>query len=163
MNILRRATHADAVFLYELANDPETRSASVNQGLIPWADHLSWFHKVTNSPDHWVYILERNGMPAGTIRFQITDDGPSLSYAIAPGARGLGLSAVLLNLGIQTFAAETKHRTIVGLIAEENIRSQKAFAKAAFSETGQKSIEGRLYRKYELRLSERDALPGLSK
>lgn len=161
MNTVRKANPADAVFFYELANDPETRSASINGENIRWEDHLSWFQKVTTSAEHWVYVFEHAGKASGIVRFQITKDGPSLSYTMAPHARGLGLSAILLSLGIQKFFAETHYRTIVGLIAEDNIRSQKSFAKVAFSETGQTSIDGRIFKKYELRFNETSALPDL--
>jgi RimJ/RimL family protein N-acetyltransferase len=163
MNTIRKATPADAVLFYELASDPESRSASVNREPIVWTDHLNWFQKVTTSAEHWLYVFENKGMPSGIIRFQLTDEGPSLSYTIAPHARGLGLSNALLSLGIQRFAADSSFRTVVGVIAEENIRSQKAFAKVDFVETGTISIDGRTFKKYALELNETNDLPSLSK
>ena len=127
---LRIATMADALTLFEWANDPETRRASGDRPVIEWLAHLAWFSGRLASPDAVIMIGDSTaGRPVGAIRFE-TDDGwvtALLSYEVAPEARGRGFGRAVLIEGVAAFRARFRATRIEATVVPGNARSRHLF------------------------------------
>ena len=146
--VLRAVTSDDMYLLFQWVNDPDSRVSSTSGELITWDQHVTWFLNMLNSQNHWAYILQKNNEPCGIIRFQSSNGENTLSYSIAPQFRGLGLSKILLELGLKMFAGESGNHKVSGLISKENTKSQKAFLRVGFKEVGNVTVGKRIFKKY---------------
>ena len=87
--------------------------------------------------------LSPANIPVGLIRFEaIGDDTAVVSVTVDPARRGLGLGAVLIELGVSEMFRNTTTAQIHALIKSDNKRSRKAFEKAGFRALREESIEG---------------------
>jgi len=86
----RKATIEDAELLLVWRNDPETRAASRNMGIIKLEDHRVWLAGVIQNPRRYLFIAEVGKTPVGTIRADDGERGTELSWTVAPEARGQG-------------------------------------------------------------------------
>jgi RimJ/RimL family protein N-acetyltransferase len=115
----------DAHLLHAWRNDPETRRASRQGGLVPWEDHLAWLSAVLASPDRVIRIAELAGEPVGVVRADRSADGWELSWTVAPEARSRGIGSNMLKL----FAADLDGR-LVAAIRHDNPASARIAAAA---------------------------------
>ncbi len=121
MIALRPAVLDDAYPLWLWANDPESRAASGDRAIIPWAAHLLWYHDRLESPNALILIAEGpDRQPVGVIRFETTDGWRAArsSYGVAPESRGAGIGWELLTEGI----AELRRRS-PGVVIEASVRA----------------------------------------
>jgi hypothetical protein len=86
---LRPANADDAELLWLWRNDPTTRTQSRNTDPIAWRDHSRWFAETLAIPSTRLMIADRNGTPAGMIRFDRLDDGEGVqvNISVAPDLR----------------------------------------------------------------------------
>lgn len=139
---LRPASEADAERLREWRNDPETRAASRNTGEVGAAEHAAWLAGVLNDPDRQLLICELSGELVGQVRFdRIDQQRYEISVALAPAARGQGLSSPLISLGIKQLRESSPGAEIEAHVREENARSLAAFRRAGFRPSG-KEVDG---------------------
>lgn len=135
---IRPATVQDAYALWIWANDEQTRIASFNRPLIPWADHTRWLARALGDPGQLHLIAEvQGGRPAGSIRFDSKDSWETarLSYLVAPEARGGGLSQVIINGGVEWVRRWKPAVSIWAIVMRSNLRSLRVFRKAGWQET----------------------------
>lgn len=141
---LELCSKKDRDFLYEIANDYETRLNSFNSNLINYDQHCEWFEKSLNDKNRIMYILKIGELGIGTIRldFEHVKAKAIISYAIKKEFRGNGYANKILNL-IQFEAKKEKEIKILeGMVKKNNIASIKAFLKNNFKEYD----EGKFYR-----------------
>lgn len=87
---IRTATIEDAGFLLEWRNDLETRKASHNTDEVTKTEHIAWLSGILANPNRELFVAEENGVPVGTVRADMDDNGAELSWTVAPNARGTG-------------------------------------------------------------------------
>ena len=56
MFTLRPATLDDAMFLFEVRNDPLTRQNSINEDAVPWDIHIGWLERSLNNKDRLLFV-----------------------------------------------------------------------------------------------------------
>ena len=95
---LRPATLDDAKTLFEWRNDPQVRAASHNQDEISFDWHMTWLEKSLENPNRKLYIVEEDGINIGTMRSDWTENAYTLSWTVAPKARGKGIGKRMVSL-----------------------------------------------------------------
>jgi UDP-2,4-diacetamido-2,4,6-trideoxy-beta-L-altropyranose hydrolase len=129
---LRKATIDDVQTTFDWANTPATRQFSINKDPIPWDNHRAWFTAKLTDSNCWYGILEQDGKPVGSIRFDITDATALISYLVY----GKGFGTLLMKLGMEGLLQQIKSiHEIHGFVFEENIASMKTFERFGFDQT----------------------------
>lgn len=132
---LRLATNNDCLQYLEWANDPDTRSNSLNSALIVEEDHIAWFDSKLTSTSSDLYVLEYMGNAVGQIRFEKEEKICLINYSVAKESRGEGLGYVLLALGIEKIHPKLPEDVeMVGIVKKSNFASLKVFRTFSFSE-----------------------------
>lgn len=151
---LRVSGPADLWLYHWWANDPEVRRGSFTPRMIPLAEHRDWFLARLSSPLALLRVLEDGeGLPLGQIRFERSagnehqDAKPLgvnprdlnhravISFSLDRLARGRGLAAALLELGITEVArCWGPALEVVGEVKTGNEPSCRAFLRAGFQE-----------------------------
>lgn len=148
--ILRKVKKSDLEITFSWANNPVIRAFSFNTSPIPIEEHSRWFFSKLDSAECEFYILEVNGVPAGSIRFDIEgDDKAKINYLIDPNFTGKGLGTAILEKGMEKLRSERPDlQLIYGLVLQENKASKRIFEKLSFEET----LEDGTELKYEKKL-----------
>ncbi|MFE6734214.1 GNAT family N-acetyltransferase [Microbacterium sp. NPDC057741] len=129
---VRRATMADATLLFEWRNDPDTRRMSRSTGIVAWEDHLVWFSSVLSDPTRELFVVESEGQPVGTVRWDRRSGIDwEASISLAPSSRGKGMSHRVLAAGERGIRSAEARRLIAG-INQENLPSRRLFARAGY-------------------------------
>jgi RimJ/RimL family protein N-acetyltransferase len=129
---IRPVTMEDAKTILEWRNDPETRSRSFTQDVIDPDTHMNWFGRKMQDPACLLFMLEDQGRAVGHIRIDSVGDVGEISYMIDPAKRGKGYGTVILS-EIESALPENLH-VLMGMVQENNIPSQKCFAKNGYAE-----------------------------
>jgi RimJ/RimL family protein N-acetyltransferase len=90
--ILRPATIDDADALLAWRNDPATRALSHNNDAVERNDHMDWLARSLANPDRRLLVAERDGVPVGTVRADLSNGVYDLWWTVAPQARGQGVA-----------------------------------------------------------------------
>lgn len=129
----RPARPDDALVLLRWRNDPEVRAVSRASDAVSWTSHRQWFGRVLADPARRLYVVEYDGRPVGTVRFDHLDEAHwEVSITLAPEARGRGVSGAVLGSAEAAFLQETERATLVAAILPDNLPSQKLFARAGY-------------------------------
>ena len=130
---LRSAKFFDKEKTFEWANNPFIRKFSFNTGPIPLDNHLKWFTDRLNSDQCAYYILEKEGIAVGSIRFDIEKNTAKISYLIDPEFKGKGLGTRILKEGIARLRLEKPFvKIIYGFVIKGNLASIKIFENLGF-------------------------------
>ena len=134
----RPAIEADSRQLWEWANDPDVRSVSFNATPIPWKNHQVWLQgKLADSSCLLLIAFDSEEVAIGQVRFDMNEDGATISISIAQSSRGKGLGPAMLRQACQLFWMQHPSLSIQAYIMPGNTASLKAFVKAGFLENGQ--------------------------
>lgn len=129
----RPATMDDSSLLLRWRNDPETREVSRSSSGITWSDHTAWYRRVLEDPSRELYVVERDEVPVGTVRFDALEaDEWEVSITLAPEARGHGLARPVLTAGDAAFTQRHPGTTLVAAVLPGNLPSQRLFARAGY-------------------------------
>ncbi len=131
---VRPAGPHDGLNLYEWRNSPEVRAMSRETAEIAYPDHQAWFERSLASPDRWVLIGERDGVPIGVVRFdRIGEDGAEVSIYLAPQAIGGGSGRSLLLAAERWLATAAPHiRRVTAVVMDGNKRSERLFERCGY-------------------------------
>lgn len=139
---LRPATASDEALLLHWANDSQVRASSFSPDRITTDEHHQWFHQgLIESSRLLLIAAEKNGCPIGQIRFDrktvSTTDGcdeASVDLSLDRCARGNGLSAELVRLGLQTMELHWGPQIeAVAEVLRSNTASNACFLRAGFA------------------------------
>lgn len=134
------ATEDHCRFLWELANEPEVRSASFHSETIPWETHVQWFNSRLQSKNCCIYVAySSRGEPIGQVRFE---EGTcvQLSVSLTGSVRGQGLGPRLIREAVHRYHGSHCDKTVWAFVRPENTSSIKAFTRAGFQQDGTKKI-----------------------
>lgn len=135
---LRPATEADSARLREWRNDPDARAASRNIDEVGAEEHAAWLTGVLADPDRKLLIAELEGGSVGQVRFDLLDaDRYEISIALAPAARGRGLSSPLISKAVEWLRASHPDAEVEAHVREGNARSLAAFCRSGFQQHGE--------------------------
>lgn len=130
MNLeLRKVQEKDIEFLFELANDQNVRDNSFKSDTIGWAEHQIWFNSKIRSNTTKMYILLKNNLPVGQIRFDLVNREWNIDYSILANHRGLGLGKKIISMGIDKL---NKPSSISAEVKKSNVPSKKIFESLGF-------------------------------
>jgi RimJ/RimL family protein N-acetyltransferase len=130
MVLLRKTVPADRELLFEWANDPDTRSMSINGKPITWENHIAWFDRKLLDENTKMFILSDEETNIGQVRFEWKDCEWLIGYSIAKKFRGRGLGKQILLAGI----AQIEKGKITGYVKPANLASVKIFTDLGFAE-----------------------------
>jgi RimJ/RimL family protein N-acetyltransferase len=120
----------DAKLFFEWANDKAVRSNSLNVETILWEEHLKWFKNKLQSQSK-IYLLLKDMIPVGQIRFDLIDKFWIVDYSIDEKFRGKGLGKIIVELAIKKF---NEGDIIKAIVKYDNVSSLKVFQKLGFEE-----------------------------
>lgn len=130
---LRPSREDDMRMIWEWANDPEARAASFSSSQIPWPEHVRWFHFAVGDAKHRMFIVERpNGIPIGTVRFELDGEHAVISVSIDRSVRGAGYGRWLIHEGAQKVLRDPRIREVHAYIKPDNAASIRTFESAGF-------------------------------
>ncbi|MBI3816137.1 UDP-2,4-diacetamido-2,4,6-trideoxy-beta-L-altropyranose hydrolase [Candidatus Peregrinibacteria bacterium] len=133
----------DCDLLWQWANDPVTRAASLRETAIPLEDHRAWFAKRLADPATLFLIaVDENDQPLGSIRFAMENNQATLSFSLAPEHRGKGLGADLVRIGVRRCLSLHPGIIVHAYVKETNDRPAAIFRKLSFQEHSPVEIEG---------------------
>lgn len=134
---LRPVTAADAGVLHEWANDPLTRRMSFSAESIPWETHLEWLkRRLADENCRFHVVQDADGRPLGQARLDRDGSRATLSFGLAPTARGQGFAARLVRLAAVDSQLAGWCQYVDAWVRPENIPSLAAFRRAGFTERG---------------------------
>lgn len=135
--VLRPATQADSARLLAWRNDDETRTQSRQTDAVSETDHAAWLAGSLQNPNRHLLIAERDGVPVGTLRLDVSDGRTVFSWTIAPQGRGQGLGTAMLLAGVDYACDKTLPAPFEAQIRPQNPASQRMAAKAGFAQVGE--------------------------
>jgi UDP-2,4-diacetamido-2,4,6-trideoxy-beta-L-altropyranose hydrolase len=149
--VLRRVKETDCRLLWEWANEPEVRSASLSSTPIPWDEHREWFTKRLGDEKILMLIAtDEQGVPVGQVRFETTSNREAdIDISITPERRGLGWGARLIEKAVQAAFEQTDLVRVHGFVKAENRASAKVFERADFRNVGATHVRGKAVVHYE--------------
>lgn len=141
---LRPAEAADMLTYFRWANEAEARRNSYRSDPVPLAGHERWFAARLADPDCRLYVAEKDGEPAGQIRFQRESSDAWISFSVDSRARGAGAGAWLLREGARKLRSEAGWGAarILGAVKRSNPASLKAFTKAGYVVAEEAPVNG---------------------
>ncbi len=132
---IRKTQDEDMMALFDLANDPRVRAASLSSDPIDLATHKTWFAQAMADPKQLLFtLLDGRGNFLGQLRFDLRRENEALlSISLVSGARGFSLAQDILSKGLGIISKLHPDRQVIAQIKKENIPSIKSFEKAGFS------------------------------
>ncbi|GAC1413126.1 MAG: hypothetical protein NVSMB57_08660 [Actinomycetota bacterium] len=149
---IRRATPGDSRTIFQWANDPESRAASVIGGAIEWETHEGWFaQRLSDLRCDVFLVIDDDEEPVGFVRFEgVREEESEISVNLAPDRRGGGTGTKVIRMGCDAFfEVRPNAQLVVASIKHENIVSQRAFAKAGFVPAGEHTVRGSTVLRFE--------------
>lgn len=140
---LRPAGTGDARLLFDWANDPQARAASLSPAPISWETHVTWLAKKLADPLTMIFIgADADDTPVGTVRFEEKNGEDVLSIAVSSAQRGKGLGKELLRMGATRFFARKPGAPLHAYVKPENAPSAALFRGMGFAELSEAEIQG---------------------
>lgn len=125
---LRAVTMADAEILLAWRNDPNTRQSSHNSGEIELDSHRAWLEDSLNKPEQRrLWMAEIAGIAVGTCRADRVNSAWTLSWTVAPEARGQGAAYQMVSELIKHLDAPLLAEVKVGNIASMKVAERAGF------------------------------------
>ncbi|OLF07564.1 hypothetical protein BLA60_26980 [Actinophytocola xinjiangensis] len=133
---VRAATPADADTLLTWRNDPVTLAWSRGHQPVAPPVHQAWLAASLTSPDRLLLVVEQDGHPVGTVRFDREGDTWEVSITVAPDRRGRGLAAGMLTVAEGALRAHAGAVTVLATVHRDNAASLALFRAAGYRDTG---------------------------
>ncbi len=116
----------DAQRLFAWRTDPVTQQFSLTNGPRNFEAHCAWLRGVLGDPQRILWIAETQG-PVGTIRADFHDGGWTLSWTVAPEARGQGVGSQMVQAAVARLPGKIR-----AAIHHENKASQTIAIRSGF-------------------------------
>ncbi len=147
---LRPVCHRDRRLIWEWANDPEVRQASLSTEPIPWTDHVAWFdHQLASDAGPFWLAVDETETPVGHIRFDLSaSKDANVHIAMGHGHRGRGHGPLLLSLATERLFHQHRADRVHAYIKPENSASLKAFHRAGYRQVNDATVKGEAVKHY---------------
>ncbi len=130
---LRPAGPDDARLLFDWANTPESRDASLrDQTVIKWDHHRKWFAARLRDPKSAIWIVEEDTTPVGQIRFQDQGEGPEIAIFVCRAARHRGIARFALDTALRLALVQWPDTRVIARAKIGNQASRHLFESAGF-------------------------------
>jgi UDP-2,4-diacetamido-2,4,6-trideoxy-beta-L-altropyranose hydrolase len=140
---VRAVAAEDALDVWRLASEPAVRAQSFRKEPIPLGDHMSWFRGQLADGKTSFWALEAGGTLAAQVRYAREDDGAAeVHFSVRGAFRGKGLGTKALQLTGERAGRALNARLLRGVVIIPNPASERAFEKAGFTRSGEKTIRG---------------------
>ncbi|MFK7767059.1 MAG: UDP-2,4-diacetamido-2,4,6-trideoxy-beta-L-altropyranose hydrolase [Mariniblastus sp.] len=149
----RDATIADAAPILQWRNDPEVRSVSFHNDVIPLDVHQKWMESKLYDARTKIWIAEDNtGHAIGQLRFDLSQSGEEavISIIVDQTLRGKGLGRRLIANSTAKFFEETQTQIVIAQIKPGNNASERAFRAAGFHAIEPTIVNGKMALQYML-------------
>jgi UDP-2,4-diacetamido-2,4,6-trideoxy-beta-L-altropyranose hydrolase len=134
---LRFVRESDCRSLFEWADDPVVRAASLHSAAISWEDHSRWFAERLHDPHSVIYMGENAaGKAVGLVRFQIRGESAVLSVSVAPEFRGQSWGRELIAFSTRSLTRAFSVRRVDALVKPDNQASIRLFEASGFRRAG---------------------------
>lgn len=142
--VVRPATAADAEIVFRWRNQPWVVALGASQRTVTAEEHHRWFQATLERRERELYIIEVDGQPAGTIRYDFAAPAEAeISIYLMPESSGRGHGrAAFLGTAPHVFI-ERDVRAITARVLKGNERSLEFFRRLGFE---QQSSESGIYR-----------------
>ena len=127
----RPAGQKDSERLISWRNDLRTCAFSVHMEVVSQEDHDKWFSEILKADPARVFIAEEDGVPVGTIRRDVKEDGVYLSWTVNPECRGRGIGESMIGAFLKEYPSPYK-----ACIKEDNKASIHIAEKCGFTRSG---------------------------
>ncbi len=139
---LRPATLDDVHMVYQWRNRTDIIENSTLEQPVVWSEHEAWFSGAVNNSSQALYIVEKDNLPVGQLRFdQRLGNTTAVSIYLLPEHQGKGYGVTALKTGCSAVQTAWKG-PIVAHIRLGNKHSESAFMKAGFQYTDIAPLEG---------------------
>ncbi|HAA11932.1 MAG TPA: N-acetyltransferase [Cytophagales bacterium] len=120
---LHPVTFDDWALLLAWRNDEETRKNSHTTDLVSEEGHKTWLKASIENPNRQLFLAKEGDEPVGTTRSDFDPEHAvyTLSWAVAPTARGRGIGKRMVRLLVEQLGAVK----IRAEVKEENVSSSK--------------------------------------
>ena len=135
MITLRKAKSSDLYLLFLWRNNPDILTLSASQKSVTLDEHSRWFNASINDPNKIIYIIEKDLIPIGQIRFDriMGKDNCDVSIYLIPRLYSKGYGSKAISLGIDKIKKEWSNQIQVDAwVRIDNLRSQAFFIKNGF-------------------------------
>lgn len=131
----RPAQASDADLLLSWRNDPGTRRWSRTAGVVTREHHVNWLNAARGSEACELLIVERDGVPAGTVRWDRLDGFDwEVSITVDPLLRGRSTGTTALDVGQRWLAAWVDEPLrAVARLRPENVASARLFSRSGYA------------------------------
>ncbi|MBA3972154.1 MAG: UDP-2,4-diacetamido-2,4,6-trideoxy-beta-L-altropyranose hydrolase [Bacteroidetes bacterium] len=147
---IRPAISSDVHTYFKWVNDPEVRANSVNIEPVNFDGHTKWFVSKLKDKNASLYIVEKNRVPLGQVRFDRGNNESEIDYSVGKSFRGKGYGDVLLKKAIQEHLIKFPKHKIIAKVKMSNIASNRVFEKLGFKKNGVGMLGGIKYVRYVL-------------
>lgn len=131
---LRRATGEDAEKAWRWRNHACTRKYSLNQRVVPYAEHLTWWNRSLNDASRILLIGNQCGLEIGVLRYDfLMENKAVVSVYLDPELHRLGLGVAILEAGNKWIMQNCPEISeLHAQIFQENEASKRAFEAVGF-------------------------------
>ena len=140
---LREAHEGDRDAMHRWRNDPSVRTVSRSDEAIAPEGHRRWFAAAMADDERDLLIAERDGEPAGVVRFDRADATAEISIYLVPGRQGRGEGTALLAAS-ERWLKENRPgvRLVTATVRPENRASLALFRRCGYSERETHFVKG---------------------
>lgn len=140
---LRAATAGDAKMIFEWRNDPVIVGLGSSQREVTWAEHQEWFSQSITSGKRRIFIVEKDGLGIGQVRFDLVASSECVisAYLLAQfTGRGWGVEA--MRSACEMIFEIWPIQFVTACVRAENKAVQSALGKVGFEEIASKAAPG---------------------
>ena len=151
---LRSARDSDSKLLFEWTNMARACGLSLSGSEpVERGVHETWFAQRLESPDCWMWIIERAATPAGVVRLErepgTAADTAVVSVFVTRESRGLGLASAAIECALQEAALKHGISQAIAHVRHENTASRRLFEGLGFT-TGERRADHAVLRRRAL-------------
>lgn len=128
---MRSIRENDCELLYNWANDSEVRKNALDPTFIEWDAHVRWFNNALDSDKVHIFVLERNKVPVGQVRFNMEGESFLIDYSVGKEFRGKGYGTILIEKGLKNMVG----KNFKAVVESWNTGSLRVFQSLNFRET----------------------------
>jgi RimJ/RimL family protein N-acetyltransferase len=133
--VLRPAVSGDARLVFEWRNLPYIVARASSQRAVDWQEHLLWFEETIRSEDRLMFLVERDGLAIGQVRFDRRGDEHCLISAyLLPEWTGKGYGIEAIRAGCAEAFRRWKVEEVGACVRLDNPAAHSAFLKAGFGQ-----------------------------